>query len=292
MTPLRKRMLDELQLRNLSANTVERYTSAVQQFARHFGKSPEKLGPEQVREFLLHMMREKKAAANTVLLYRSALRFLYSCTLKVKWFDDSLPHPKRRTVPPGILSADEITRMLDRTVNLKHWTILATFYATALRCGELRHLKVQDIDSGRMLIHVSHAKGGVPRDVPLSPVLLERLRIYVRRYRPQDWLFPSTQKNREPLENRSIRYVCRQAAKRAGIERRIHPHLFRHACATHMLDAGADLRTIQAILGHADLRTTARYLHVSTRRMQSFQSPLDSLALKPLDLTGEPEPRS
>jgi len=182
--------------------------------------------------------------------------------------------------------------MLDRTINLKHWTILATFYATALRCRELQHLKVQDVGSERMLIHVRVAKGGVPRQVPLSPVLLARLRVYVRRYQPQDWLFPSTQKDRGPLENRSIRHACRLAAERAGIKRRLHPHLFRHACATHMLDAGADLRTIQAILGHADLRTTARYLHVSTRRLQSFQSPLDSLALKPLDQTGEPEPHS
>jgi site-specific recombinase XerD len=285
-------MLDELQLRNLSANTVERYISIVQQFASHFGKSPEKLGAEHVREYLLYLMREKKAAANTVLLCRAALRFLYLCTLKQTWFDASIPHPKRRATLPGILSADEITRMLDRTINLKHWAILATFYATALRCRELQHLKVQDIDSERMLIHIREAKGGVPRQIPLSPVLLERLRIYVRRYRPQDWLFPSPRKDSGPLEKHSIRHVCQLAGERCDIKRPVHPHLFRHASATHMLDAGVDLRTIQAILGHADLRTTARYLHVSTRRLQSFQSPFDSLALKPLDSIGEPEPEA
>jgi site-specific recombinase XerD len=126
MTPLRKRMLDELQLRNLCANTIERYISVVQQFAHYFGKSPEKLGPEHVREYLLYLMREKNAAPNTILLCRAALRFLYLCTLKKSWFDESIPHPKRRATLPGILSPDEIVRMLDRTVNLKHWTILAT----------------------------------------------------------------------------------------------------------------------------------------------------------------------
>jgi integrase/recombinase XerD len=244
MTALRKRMLDELQLRNLSANTVERYISAVQQFARYFGKSPEKLGPKHVREYLLYLMREKKAAANTILLCRAAPRFLYLCTLKRRWFDESIPHPKRRATLPGILSPDEITRMLDRTVNLKHWTILGTLYETALRCGELQHLKIQDIDSERMLIHVRAAKGGVPRQIPLSPILLERLRVYIRRYRPQDWLFPSTRRDRGPLDRRSIRHACQLAAERADIKRRVHPHLFRHACATHMLDAGVDLRTI------------------------------------------------
>jgi integrase/recombinase XerD len=131
----------------------------VQQFARHFGKSPENLGAEQVREYLLYLMRDKKAAANAVLLCRAALRFLYLYTLKKSWFDESIPHPKRRAVSPGILSPYEITCMLDRTVNLKHWTILAILYATALRCGELQHLKIQDIDSERMLIHVREAKG-------------------------------------------------------------------------------------------------------------------------------------
>jgi site-specific recombinase XerD len=212
--------------------------------------------------------------------------------LKQKWFEDEIPHPKRRLTLPGILSAEEVTRMLDSTYNLKHWSILATFYATALRCSELQHLKVDDIDSKRMVLHVREGKGRIPRDIALSPVLLERLRIYFRQYRPKNWLFPSRQNHGSMMEDRSLRYVCRQAAKRAGIQRRVHPHLFRHACATHMLDAGADLRTIQVLLGHADIGTTARYLHVSMQRLQAVRSPFDALQLRPIDRTGDPRPQS
>jgi integrase/recombinase XerD len=133
------------------------------------------------------------------------------------------------------------------------------------------------------ILHVREGKGGIPRDIALSPVLLERLRIYFRQYRPKDWLFPSRQNHGAMMEDRTLRYVCRQAAKRAGIKRRVHPHLLRHACATHMLDAGADLRTIQVLLGHADISTTARYLHVSMQRLQAVRSPFDALRLEPID---------
>jgi site-specific recombinase XerD len=280
-------MLEELQLRNLSRQTADAYIAAVGRFARYFDQSPQRLGPEHVREYLLHLIRDNQAMPSTVLVNRAALRFVYVCTLKQKWFEDEIPHPKRRLTLPGILSSEEVTRMLDGTYNLKHWSILATFYATALRCSELRHLKVDDIDSKRMVLHVREGKGGVPRDIALSPVLLERLRIYFRQYRPKDWLFPSRQNHGSMMEDRSLRYVCRQAAKRAGIQRRVHPHLFRHACATHMLDAGADLRTIQVLLGHADISTTARYLHVSIQRLQAVRSPFDALQLRPIDQTGD-----
>jgi integrase/recombinase XerD len=283
MTPLRSRMLEELQLRNLSAHTTQAYVAAVERFARYFDQSPQKLGPEHVREYLLHLIRDNKAMPSTVLVNRAALRFVYVCRLKQQWFEDEIPHPKRRLTLPGILSAEEVTRMLDGTQNLKHWSILATFYATALRCSELQHLKVGDLDGKRMVLHVREGKGGVPRDIALSPVLLERLRIYFRQYRPKDWLFPSRQNHGSVMEDRSLRYVCRQAARRAGIKCRVHPHLFRHACATHMLDAGADLRTIQVLLGHANISTTARYLHVSMQRLQAVRSPFDALQLRPID---------
>jgi integrase/recombinase XerD len=292
MTPLRSRTQEELQLRNLSRQTADAYMAAVVRFARYFDQSPQKLGPEHVREYLLHLIRDNQAMPSTVLVNRAALRFVYVCTLKQKWFEDEIPHPKRRLTLPGILSTDEVTRMLDGTYNLKHWSILATFYATALRCSELRHLKVDDIDSKRMVLHVREGKGGVPRDIALSPVLLERLRIYFRQYRPKDWLFPSRQNHGSMMDERSLRCVCRQAAKRAGIQRRVHPHLFRHACATHMLDAGADLRTIQVLLGHADIGATARYLHVSMQRLQAVRSPFDALQLRPIDQTGDPKPQS
>ncbi len=283
MTPLRKRMTEQLQLRNLSRTTEETYLKSVERYARFFWKSPEQLGPEQVREYLLHLKNERKVQTNTILVNRSALRFLYVETLKEKWFDEEIPQPKRRPGLPGILSPDEVARILDHTFNLKHWTIIATFYATALRCDELRNLKVSDVDSERMVIHVRQGKGGVARDVPLPATLLERLRVYFRWLRPSDWLFPSKQRRDRPLEDASIRVLCRQAGLRADIGRPVHPHLFRHACATHMLDAGADLRTIQVLLGHGDIRTTARYLRVSVQRLQAIRSPFEALELKPLD---------
>jgi len=292
MTPLRKRMTEALQLRNLSPVTADTYLSAVERFAKYFNRSPQSLGAEQVREYLLHLIRDHQAMPSTVLVNRAALRFLYVCTLKQNWFEDEIPHPKRRPSLPDILSAEEVRRMLDSTYNLKHWSILATFYATALRCRELQHLRVDDIDSKCMVLHVREGKGRIPRDIALSPVLLERLRIYFRQYRPKEWLFPSRQNHGSMMEDRSLRYVCRQAAKRAGIKRRVHPHLFRHACATHMLDAGADLRTIQVLLGHVDISTTARYLHVSMQRLQAVRSPFDALQLRPIDPTGDHKPQS
>jgi len=283
MTPLRKRMTEQLQLRNLSKTTEETYLKCVERYARFFRKSPEQLGPEQVREYLLHLKNDRKVQTNTILVNRSALRFLYVETLKQKWFDEEIAQPKRRPGLPGILSADEVRRILEHTSNLKHWTIIATFYATALRCNELRNLKVNDIDSDRMVLHVREGKGGIARDVPLQPMLLERLRVYFRWRRPTNWLFPSKQRQDQPLEDASIRVLCRQAGRRACIGRRVHPHLFRHACATHMLDTGADLRTIQVLLGHGDIRTTAKYLRVSLQRLQAIRSPFEALELKPLD---------
>ena len=282
MTPLRKRMMEELQLRNLSPMTANTYIHSVERFARYFNQSPARLGPEQVRQYLLHLIQEKKVVASTLLVNRSALRFLYVGILKQKWFDEEIACPKRRPTLPGMLSRSEMTRILDHTHNLKHWTILATFYATALRCDELRHLKVSDIDRERMAIHVRRGKGGIPRDIGLSPVLLERLNVYFAWRKPTDWLFPSKQCPDRPLDDSGLRMVCRAAGKRAGIGRPVFPHLFRHACATHMLDAGADLRTIQVLLGHSSIQTTARYLRVSLQRLQALRSPFDSLELQPV----------
>jgi len=273
-------MVDELRLRNLSEVTVRLYIGSVERFARYFGKSPEQLGPEQIREFLLHLIYDRKSTSSTVQLYRSALRFLYVTTLKRSWFEDDVAHIKDRRKLPTVLSAGEVTRILDRTTNLKHWTIFATLYATGLRCNELRHLKVQDIDSQRMLIHVRQGKGRIPRDINLSPVLLERLRIYWRRLKPKDWLLPSKQHPDRPMHDKTIRLACNEAGRRAGIGKRVSPHIFRHSCATHLLEAGTDLRSIQVLLGHADIQTTARYLRVSTAHLRGITSPLDTLPLK------------
>ena len=255
MKSLRKRMLDELQLRNLSACTTRAYVGAVERFSKYFHKSPDKLGPELVREYLLHLIRDKELLPNTVMVNSSGLRFLCVYTLKQGWFAESVPEPERRPILPHVLGVEEVTRILDSTLNLKHWTILATLYATALRCSEVQHLKVNDVDSKRMLLHVRQSKGGIPRQIGPSAALLKRLRIYFLCYRPKDWLFPSGRNPAPPLDDRSIRFLCFEAGKRGAIERHVHPHLFRHASATHMLDAGADLRTIQVLLGHANAPT-------------------------------------
>ena len=282
MTPLRKRMLEELQLRNYAEFTIERYLDAVRSFAKFFHKSPDQLGPEQIREYLLYLVRDRKSAPSTVQVHRAALRFLYVKTLNHPWFDERVARTRKRIKLPTVLSAAEITRILDNTRNLKHWTMIATFYATGVRLNELRKLKVADIDSQRMVIHVREAKGGRPRDIGLSKNLLERLKIYWRWRKPQNWLFPSDMRPDQPLERKSIRCACSLAARRAGIDRAVSPHVFRHSCATHMLEAGADLRTIQVLLGHANIETTARYLSVSTTRMQAAPSPFDTLQLKPI----------
>ncbi|MBZ5618418.1 MAG: site-specific integrase [Acidobacteriia bacterium] len=287
MTPLRQRMLEELQLRNLSEATIQTYLRLVERFAKHFGISPAKLGPDHVRHYLLHLLNDRKDTWGTIQVNRGALKFLYVRVLKQAWFDVEIAAPKKRLRLPIVMSPDDITRILDRTTNLKHWTIIATFYATALRCNELRHLKVSDIDGPKMVLHVREGKGSVPRDIPLSPVLLERLRIYYRGCKPTDWLFPSKQRRDQPLDDNSIRALCRDAGSRAGIKHLVHPHLFRHACATHMLDAGTDLRTIQVLLGHADIRTTAKYLRVSLQRLQSARSPFDALQLQPIDYSDD-----
>ena len=283
MTKLQQRMREELQLRNSSDETIETYIGCVQRFARYYGQSPEQLSAEQVRSYLLHLLNEKKLSWPAIHVARAALRFLYVRVLKQCWFDDEIQRPKRPFQLPDVLSAEEITRILDHTHNLKHWTMLATLYATGLRSKELRLLKVSDIDSERMILHIRHGKGQVPRDLLLSPVLLERLRVYWRWRKPKEWLFPSRERQEHPMGGRSLHIMCANAGQRAGIERPVHPHVFRHSYATHLLEAGADLRTIQVLLGHADLRTTAGYLRVSTRRLQAVASPFDTLAISPLD---------
>jgi site-specific recombinase XerD len=275
-------MLEELQLRNYAEFTIERYLDAVRSFAKFFHRSPNQLGPEQIREYLLYLVRDRKSAPSTVQVHRAALRFLYVKTLNQPWFDERVARTRKRIKLPTVLSAAEITRILDNTRNLKHWTMIATFYATGVRLNELRKLKVADIDSQRMVIHVREAKGGRPRDIGLSKNLLERLKIYWRWRKPHNWLFPSDMRPDQPLERKSIRCACSLAGRRAGIDRAVSPHVFRHSCATHMLEAGADLRTIQVLLGHANIETTARYLSVSTTRIQAAPSPFDTLQLKPI----------
>ena len=287
MTKLLQRMREELQLRNSSEETIQTYLGCVERFARHYGQSPEQLNAEQVRSYLLYLLGERKLSWPAIHVARAALRFLSVRVLKQRWFDEEIQCPQRPVSLPTVLSADEITRILEHTRNLKHWTMLATLYATGLRSKELRLLKVSDIDSQRMVLHIRNGKGQVPRDLGLSPMLLERLRVYWRWRKPKEWLFPSQERQEHPMGGKSLRVLCANAGRRASIEKPVHPHVFRHSYATHLLEAGADLRTIQVLLGHIDIRTTACYLRVSTRRLQAVTSPFDTLAIPSLDRSAE-----
>lgn len=280
MTRLRKLMLEELQRRNYAQNTVRSYIKAVEDFACYFGKTPERLGPEHIREYQVHLFRDRKLAPSTVEGRAAALRFLFVKTLRRPYLPDQIPFPKRARRLPTVLSTDEVALLIDSAKNLMHRAILMTLYATGLRRAELCRLKVADIDSDRMMIHVCEGKGGRDRDVLLSPKLLETLREYWRWMKPKTFLFPGMINNWRadvPIDTKVVWEAVRQARTRVGIQKQVTPHTLRHSFATHMLEAGADLRTIQVLLGHAKLADTTVYLHLSRRHLQAVPSPLELL---------------
>jgi integrase/recombinase XerD len=281
MTPLRKRMLEDLQIRNYAPTTVAAYIRSVAEFAKHFGKSPELLGSEQIREYQLYLIKEKGVSLPSYIQAVCALRFLYSNTLHLPVSVDRIPLPRYEKKLPVILSPAEVKLLLETPKNLSHRAMLTTMYAAGPRISEVAKLKVADIDSSRNVIWIRGGKGRKDRQVLLPPRLLELLRVYFRWKKPKEWLFPGGIPG-QPICSNSIFRACQNAVRNAGIVKPVHPHSLRHAFATHLLDAGVNLRTIQILLGHSKLETTARYLHVTDTAVRSTTSPLE--LLDPLDI--------
>jgi site-specific recombinase XerD len=277
MTPLRQLTLEEMQIRNLSPETQRAYLSRISLFARHFHKSPEMLGPDDIRAYLLHLSREQHLSASSIRVTVAALRFLYKVVLKRDWnFDDVIPACRKPKTLPVILSREEVSRFLLAVGNLKYRVILTVCYAAGLRISEAVRLTPAAIDSQRMTIRVEAGKGRKDRYVMLSPRLLDLLRDYWRQARPKGWLFPG-ERSGQPLTPAAVEDVCRQVRSDANFRKPITPHSLRHAFAVHLLEAGTDLRTIQMLLGHNNLTTTIRYLHLATSRVCATTSPLDTL---------------
>lgn len=286
MTPLRKRMIEDLRIRNRSPATIDTYVRLVARFAKHHGRSPDKLGPEDIHSYQVHLLA-KKTSWSQFNQSVSALRFLYRVTLQRSWPIEHLPYGKKPKTLPVILSQEEVLRFLDAVDHRMYRMALTTGYAGGLRISELVTLRIEDIDSARMLIHVGHGKGDKARLIPLSKVLLGQLRKYWRAYRPQQWLFPGRSRRRhKPVCKKTIQDACRRARGAAGLRKCVTPHTLRHCFATHLLEAGTDIRTVQALLGHASLSSTMIYTHVQRRLITATRSPLDligQLAPSPAD---------
>lgn len=277
MTSLRQRMIEDMQVRNLAPLTQTSYAQQVALFARHFRRSPELWGPEEIRTYQVYLTNEKKLATSSILVAVAALRFLYNVTLKKDWsFDDVIPAPKKPQKLPIVLSPEEVLQFLGCLPSVKHRAILITCYAAGLRISEAVHLKITDIDSRRMVLRVDQGKGRKDRYVMLSPRLLEVLRDWWRVKKPRHWLFPGQLPHR-PITTHAVELACQKAHRICGIAKPITPHSMRHAFSVHLLESGTDVRTIQLLLGHRSLATTVRYLSIATHKVCSTTSPLDLL---------------
>jgi len=284
VTHLRKLMLEELQRRNYSKETIRSYIHTVEDFARRFNCPPDRLGPRHIREYQAELFQKQKLSSGTVAIRLAALRFFYTKTLKRAWSIVETPYPKKAQRIPTILCQEEVAQLINAARTPYQRILLMALYATGVRNAELTRLKNSDVDSKRMVIHVQGGKGRKDRDVLLSPKLLEELRTHWHRLRrkPSVWLFPGNRHHSgdQPIDTKTVWRACQEAAQRADLKKKVHPHTLRHCFATHLLEAGADLRTIQILLGHRDLKQTTIYLHLSQRHLHATASPLDSLQLK------------
>ncbi len=292
MTQLRQRMVEDMQVRNLSTNTQRTYTGQVSLFARHFGRSPEGLGAEDIRAYQVYLTNEKKLAPESIIIATAALRFLYTVTLQKDWrMEAVLPIPRKPQTLPIVLSPEEVLHFLECIPNLKHKTILTTCYAAGLRISEAVSLKPVHIDSQRMVIRVEQGKGAKDRYVMLSPRLLEILRQWWRCAKPKDWLFPGGVPGQH-ITPHALVVTCQEVQKRSGLSKPVTPHSLRHAFACHLLESGTDLRRIQLLMGHRSLSTTARYLRIAISKVCSTTSPLDLLPHPLSPPQSDPEPQA
>jgi site-specific recombinase XerD len=277
MVRLRDKMREDLQLRGLRSNTIDTYIGCVRRFVEHFALPPAKLGAAEVRRYLLHLIREAKVAPPTVNIYAAAISFLFKVTLKRPHVVAEVVRMKTPMHLPRFLSGTEVERLLAALPTLKHRAMIMLAYGAGLRVSEVARLEIGDIDAKRMVLHIRDAKRGRERYVMLSPRLLAALRAYWKSARPSGpRLFPGRDPSK-PITRAAIHKAICKAAREAGIAKRLGPHVLRHSFATHLLEGGTDLRTLQVLLGHASLGSTVRYLHVTTARVQELRSPLDDL---------------
>ena len=290
MTPLRQRFLDDLRLRNYAPRTLQTYVAAVARFARHFGRSPEFLGPADIRAYQLHLLDHEHASWSRFNQTVCALRFLYRVTLQRPELLPVLPFGKRPKTIPAVLSPEEVLRIFAALKDNPFRTLIRLTYACGLRLGEVVRLRVGDIDSARGVLVIHQGKGHKDRLVPLTPALLDELRGYWRRYRPGPWLFPG-EKEGQHVHRGTVQRYFRQLVRRLGLAKRVSMHTLRHSYATHLLEAGVDVVTLQHLLGHRQLSTTAGYLHISTRHLARLPCPLDTLRATPLPAATAQEPQ-
>ena len=288
MTDLRQRMQEDMRIRNLSPRTIECYLRHVGAFARYFGKSPAELDREHIRQYQVYLVEQRQASWSMFNQAVCALRFLYRTTLGHDWAVPHIPFAKHPRRLPTVLCVAEVQRLLACVKNSRQRLLLAVIYSGGLRVSEALHLKVGDIDSQRMVIRIRHGKGNKDREVPLSPCLLNWLRQYYRTYRPSDHLFPARPGGTRPWSPSTIQSTCRKAAARAGLTKRVTVHTLRHSYATTLMESGVNMRTIQLLLGHNNLRTTTRYTHVTRETLQQTLSPLDLIPDDPSVADEEP----
>lgn len=277
MTPLRQKMIDQMTLSGFASSTQKNYLRAVTALANFYKRSPELLRQKEVQAYLLYLIRERKLSWSTYNIVCSALRYFYGQVLGREAMRLSIPRRKQQAKLPEILSQTELNHLFAQAENLKQRVLLMTAYAAGLRSSEVVHLKLTDIDSQRMLIRINQGKGNKDRYVPLSEKLLEELRRYWKIYHPSDWLFPSGKKMGQPLSVQRLRGIYAELKQQAGIRKSGGFHTLRHCFATHLLEAGVDVRTLQMVMGHRSLQSTTRYVHLTNNLLRSVPSPLDLL---------------